>query len=87
MASIRYGGGKAFYTPTGDYIQVPPKATFESLDEYYATSFHECATGTEHPTRLDWSRKERENTYALGNSRRNRVVLLLPGTGRPGIRD
>ena len=40
-ASIRYGGGKAFYSPSGDYIQVPPKATFESLDEFYSTCFHE----------------------------------------------
>ena len=65
-ASIRYGGGKAFYSPSGDYIQVPPKATFESLDEFYGTSFHELCHWSEHPSRLNWSRKEKENTYALG---------------------
>ena len=48
-ASIRYGGGKAFYSPSGDYIQVPPKATFESLDEFYGTSFHELCHWSEHP--------------------------------------
>ena len=65
-ACIRYGGGKAFYSPTNDYIQVPPKATFEGLDEFYGTSFHELCHWSEHPTRLDWSRKEKANSYALG---------------------
>ena len=63
-ATIRYGGGKAFYSPSGDYIQVPPKATFESLDEFYGTCFHELCHWSE--PRLNWSRKEKENTYALG---------------------
>jgi len=56
-ASIRYGGGKAFYSPSGDYIQVPPKATFESLDEFYGTCFHELCHWSEHSSRLNWSRK------------------------------
>lgn len=64
--SLRYGGGKAFYSPTGDYIQMPPKATFESVNEFYATAFHEMTHATEHPSRLDWCRKNREHAYALG---------------------
>jgi antirestriction protein ArdC len=64
--SIRYGGGKAFYSPISDYIQLPPKETFESPDEFYATAFHEMTHATEHPSRLDWSRKNKENCYALG---------------------
>ena len=63
-ANIRYGGGKAFYSPSGDYIQVPPKATFESIDEFYGTCFHELCHWSE--SRLNWSRKEKENTYQLG---------------------
>ena len=65
-ANIRFGGGKAFYSPSGDYIQVPPKSSFESLDEYYGTCFHELAHWCERPSRLNWSRKEKENTYQLG---------------------
>jgi antirestriction protein ArdC len=64
--SVRYGGGKAFYSPTGDYVQVPPRATFESQAEFYGTVFHEFVHATEHPSRLDWCRKDREHTYALG---------------------
>ena len=64
--SIRYGGGRAFYSPAHDYVQVPPKATFTEPDEYYETVFHELVHATEHPTRLNWSRKESDNSYAMG---------------------
>jgi len=65
-ADIRIGGGRASYSPDGDYIQVPPKSLFTELDEFYETILHELVHWTEHPTRLDWSRKEAENTYAMG---------------------
>jgi antirestriction protein ArdC len=65
-ANIRYGGSQAFYSPSGDYISVPLKASFESLDEFYGTCFHELCHWSEHPNRLNWSRKEKDNTYALG---------------------
>ena len=64
--TVRYGGERAFYSPSGDFVQVPPKATFIEQDEYYETVFHELVHATEHPTRLDWSRKEKENSYAMG---------------------
>jgi antirestriction protein ArdC len=64
--TIRHGGRRAFYSPSGDYVQVPPKASFEAMDEYYETVFHELVHATEHPTRLDWSRREKDNIYALG---------------------
>ncbi|MFO0887602.1 MAG: zincin-like metallopeptidase domain-containing protein [Isosphaeraceae bacterium] len=64
--AIRHGGGRAFYSPSGDFVQVPPKASFTEPDEYYETVFHELVHATEHPTRLDWSRKEAENSYAMG---------------------
>ncbi len=62
----RYGGDKAFYSAVHDFIQLPPKETFESPDEFYATVFHEMTHATEHPSRLDWCRKDREKAYALG---------------------
>src|SRR5207245_1939587 len=61
---LRYGGGKAFYSPDEDFIQLPPRATFEGLNEYYGTAFHEFVHATEHESRLDWSRKDRQNAYA-----------------------
>jgi antirestriction protein ArdC len=63
-ATIRFGGGRAFYSPSHDFIQMPPKATFESQDKFYGTVLHELCHWSE--PRLNWSRKEKENTYALG---------------------
>ncbi len=64
--TIRHGGGKAFYSPSEDIVQVPPKVSFTEPDEYYETIFHELVHATEHPSRLNWSRKDAENTYAMG---------------------
>jgi antirestriction protein ArdC len=64
--TIRYGGNKAFYSPSGDFIQCPSRATFTEPDEFYETVFHELIHATEHPTRLNWSRKESDNSYAMG---------------------
>ncbi|WP_165248018.1 zincin-like metallopeptidase domain-containing protein [Paludisphaera soli] len=63
--TVRHGGA-AFYSPSEDFVQVPPKASFTEPDEYYETVFHELVHATEHPSRLDWNRKEAKNTYALG---------------------
>jgi antirestriction protein ArdC len=65
-ATIRYGGNRAFYSPATDSITVPPMATFESVNEFYATCLHELTHWSEHPSRLNWSRKEKENTYQMG---------------------
>jgi antirestriction protein ArdC len=63
-ANIRFGGSKAFYSLSDDYIQMPPKVTFESLDEFYGTFLHELCHWSER--RLGWDRKQKENSYALG---------------------
>lgn len=60
-AYIRYGGNQAFYRPSGDFIQLPPKPSFESLDEFYATCFHELTHWSER--RLGWKRDE-SDSYA-----------------------
>lgn len=49
---INHGGGRACYTPTTDRIFMPHRATFENLDFYYATAYHEVAHWTGHPDRL-----------------------------------
>jgi len=64
--TIRHGGTRAFYSPSEDYVQMPPRASFTETDEYYETVLHELVHATEHPSRLNWSRKEAENTYAMG---------------------
>jgi antirestriction protein ArdC len=65
-ADIRFGGDRAFYSLSGDYIQCPSRSSFEGINEYYQTLCHELVHWTEHESRLNWSRKNTENTYALG---------------------
>jgi antirestriction protein ArdC len=43
----------AFYMPFLDKVNVPELCLFESSEEYYATTFHELAHSTGHPSRLD----------------------------------
>lgn len=49
---IKYGGGRAYYSPALDYCQIPNKTAFNSPEEYYSTMFHELAHATGHVNRL-----------------------------------
>ena len=64
-ADIRFGGDRACYSITGDFIQMPPRSQF-SNPEFWETLLHELSHWTEHKDRLNWDRKCPENTYALG---------------------
>jgi len=52
-ADIRYGGGRAFYSPSQDFIQMPPFEAFRDAESHYSTLAHETVHWTRHPTRLD----------------------------------
>jgi antirestriction protein ArdC len=52
-AEIRAGGARAYYSPSGDYIQVPHAATFETAEAHACTTLHELAHWTGHASRLD----------------------------------
>ncbi len=52
-AHIRYGGARAFYAPSSDHVQLPPKAAFIDTTQFYATLAHELGHWTRHPSRLD----------------------------------
>ncbi len=50
-ADLRHGGGRAFYSPTLDYVQLPRFETFKDGASYYATGLHELAHWTGHTSR------------------------------------
>lgn len=52
-ADIRHGGARAYYSPSGDHIQMPPFANFIAAEGYYATLCHELTHWTGHKSRLD----------------------------------
>ncbi|MBA4208426.1 MAG: antirestriction protein ArdC [Parvibaculum sp.] len=50
---FRIGGGRAFYVPAHDYVQVPPpQAYFEPIN-WHRTALHELGHATGHRSRLD----------------------------------
>jgi len=49
---VRHGGNSAFYSPGGDFVQLPHKHAFVSEDHYAATLGHELGHATGHPDRL-----------------------------------
>lgn len=50
--TIAHGGGRAFYRPSSDHVQLPERDAFETADAYYHTAFHELAHSTGHEKRL-----------------------------------
>jgi antirestriction protein ArdC len=50
---IRFGGDRAAYNPTGDFIVCPLKHRFKDENGYYSTIFHEIVHLTGHESRLN----------------------------------
>jgi len=52
-ATIKHGGGRAFYQPREDFIQLPDRDAFKSTEDYYSTSFHEHVHWSGNKARTD----------------------------------
>lgn len=52
-ARLQHGGNRAFYSPSQDFIQLPPLASFRDSESYAATKAHELVHWTSNPKRLD----------------------------------
>jgi len=50
---VRFGGDRAFYSPTTDHIQMPPHAAFATLQGFCATLLHELGHHSGHRSRLN----------------------------------
>jgi len=50
---LAYGGDRAYYSPSGDNIQLPERLAFETSGGFYSTAFHEMGHSTGHRTRLN----------------------------------
>jgi antirestriction protein ArdC len=61
-ADIRYGGDRAYYHRKGDFIVLPPRATFSPPGAFYETAIHELAHFSEVRTGWDYEK----SGYALG---------------------
>lgn len=65
-ADFRIGGGEAFYSPSHDFVQVPPKQAFADQINFYRTALHELGHWTGHESRLarDFSGRFGSAAYA-----------------------
>jgi antirestriction protein ArdC len=61
-ADIRFDGDRAYYNRKGDFIVLPPRATFSPPGAFYETAIHELAHFSE--VRIGWDHEK--NGYALG---------------------
>jgi len=62
-ADFRIGGGEAFYSPSQDYVQVPPQAAFHDPINWYRTALHELGHYSGHVSRLN-----RDQSGAFGSA-------------------
>ena len=51
-ADIRHGGSQAYFSPKGDYVQLPPIEAYYERERYYSTLAHELTHWTGHESRL-----------------------------------
>lgn len=52
-AMIRHGGDRAYFSPAGDFIRMPPFQTFRDSASYVATLSHEATHWTSAPNRVN----------------------------------
>lgn len=67
-------GNRAFYSPTQDFVNIPPIEQFETAEDYYATFFHELTHSTGHASRL--AREEVMNPQTFGSKPYSREELV-----------
>lgn len=70
-ADFRIGGAQAFYSPSGDFVMVPPQPAFHHPIDYYRTALHELGHWTGHGSRLD-----RDQTGRFGSAPYAREELV-----------
>lgn len=64
---VRHGGNRAYYSPSDDFVQMPPRHSFTSSDLYTSTLAHELthATGAAHRLARNFGKRFGDNAYAF----------------------
>lgn len=66
-ATFRHGGGRAYYAPAADFIQLPPAKAFKDAEAYAATKAHELTHWTGHASRMarEFGKRFGDRAYAF----------------------
>jgi len=75
-ADFRIGGARAYYNPTGDFVQVPPPTAYFEPINWHRTAFHELGHWTGHTSRLN-----RDHSGAFGSKSYAREELVAEMAG------
>jgi len=94
-ADVRHGGGRAYYSPAGDYIGLPEAGAFATVADYWSTSLHEHAHWTGHASRLNRVGITRPDGYSREAYAYEELVAEISasflckhaGVDRPGLDD
>lgn len=73
--TFRERGHQPVYYPGTDLVEVPARGTFESMDEFYGTVFHELGHSTGHASRLD--RFKGDSTFGSHDYGREELVAEM----------
>jgi len=65
---------QAYYRPSEDVINIPKKDSFRTVEEYYATLFHEATHSTGHEKRLN--RRNSKEARIFGDSKYSKEELV-----------
>lgn len=77
--------GRAFYRPSADFINVPPKEDFSDIHNYYSTLFHEMVHSTGHKKRLDRPGIAEFNGFGTERYSKEELVAELGASMLAGI--
>lgn len=80
--SFRTGGDRAFYSPSGDFIQLPPDVAFPRPEYWAATAIHEINHSTGHPARMnrDLTSRFGSDPYACEEARVEMAAAFVCNT-------
>jgi antirestriction protein ArdC len=59
VRAVNHGGNRAYYSPTIDIIQMPPREAVRSTEAYYGVRSHEAINATGHPARLNREHRQK----------------------------
>ncbi|MHB0668273.1 ArdC family protein [Roseomonas mucosa] len=81
-AVLRFGGDRAFYSSSLDFIQLPEPAAFNSAEDFAATALHEAAhwSGASHRLNRDLSGRFGSAAYAQEELRAELASVFIGGT-------
>ena len=83
--TIQHGGARASYSKLEDRVRMPEAQDFDTIEEYYATLFHELTHATGHPTRLNRSTLMDSEFFGDENYSREELVAEMGAAFLCGI--